>query len=166
MPWPISRRQERRDSEQGGTVQNNSHKRSSMSPTIYSLIFAKSFQNEKKSHHVRPTPKSSKGNKKDVNTKNKPFISKWCEGKYCYKRFISKYFLFIIYFKIHFKPQRLTSVDAETRAQALTPSPGEEATFTSIPKSKCWQFFLKNFHFLLPRNLSTCGKAITTIFRI
>ena len=42
----------------------------------------------------------------------------------------------IQYFKIHFKPQRLTSVDAETRAQALTPSPGEEATFASIPKYK------------------------------
>ena len=38
---------------------------------------------------MRPTPKSGKGNKKKVNTKNKPFISTWCEGKYCSKRFMS-----------------------------------------------------------------------------
>ena len=40
VPGPISGRRERRGSEQGGTVQNNSHKRSSMYPTIYSLSFA------------------------------------------------------------------------------------------------------------------------------
>ena len=40
VPGPISGRRERRGSEQGGTVQNNSHKRSSMYPTLYSLIFA------------------------------------------------------------------------------------------------------------------------------
>ena len=39
-PGPISGRRERRGSEQGGTETNNSHKRSSMYPTIYLLIFA------------------------------------------------------------------------------------------------------------------------------
>ena len=71
---------------------------------------------------MRPTPKSGKGNEKEVKTKNKPFILNLYQNDTD------------LMLNSMFQNTFQTSVDAETRAQALTPSPGDEATFTSIPK--------------------------------